>query len=112
MMTSLWDSVARAGTSFKGALHAAYGSVALAELEAGSWLGIERERFRGRSVLLAVREQMNTALALLELDGIARRLVLCTPDLSAQRLAEVAASAQTDVTLADGELQLSGTSGP
>ena len=96
MMTFLWDSVARADTGLKGALHGAEGSVALAELEAGSCLGVDRESFRGRSVLLALREQMSSALALLELDGIARRLVLCTPDLSAQRLAEVAASAHTD----------------
>ena len=112
MMTSLWDSVARSGTSPKGALHSAHGSVALAELEVGSCLGIERESFRGRSVLLALQEQMSTALALLELDGIARRLVLCTPDLSAEHLAEVAASAQTDVTLTDGCAGLPGTQGP
>jgi acyl-coenzyme A synthetase/AMP-(fatty) acid ligase len=112
MMTSLWDSVARAGTSLAGALHGAGGSVALAELETGSCLDIERESLRGRSVLLALREQMSTALALIELDGIARRLVLCTPELSAERLAEVAASAQTDVTLADGELEISGEYGP
>jgi acyl-coenzyme A synthetase/AMP-(fatty) acid ligase len=111
-MTSLWDSVARAGTSLKGALHGADDSVALAELETSSCLGIERESFRGRSVLLALREQMSTALALLELDGIARRLVLCTPDLSAQRLAEAAASAHTDVTLTDGSAELSDTHGP
>ncbi len=112
MMTSLWDSVARTGTRLEGALHGANGSVALAELETGSCLDIERESFRGRSVLLALREQMSTALALIELDGIARRLVLCTPELSAERLAEVAASAQTDVTLADGELELPGEYGP
>jgi acyl-coenzyme A synthetase/AMP-(fatty) acid ligase len=112
MMTCLWDSVARVGTSRKGALHGAGGSVALAELETGSCLGTERETFRGRSVLLALREQMSTALALLELDGIARRLVLCTPDLNAQRLAEVAASAHTDITLTDGSVELAGTHGP
>jgi acyl-CoA synthetase (AMP-forming)/AMP-acid ligase II len=112
MMTFLWDSVARTGTSLKGALHGAHGSVALAELETGSCLGVERESLRGRSVLLALREQMSTALALLELDGIARRLVLCTPDLSAQRLAEVAASAHTDVTLTDGSVELVDTLGP
>ena len=112
MMTCLWDSVARVGTSRKGALHGAGGSVALAELETASCLGTERETFRGRSVLLALREQMSTALALLELDGIARRLVLCTPDLNAQRLAEVAASAHTDITLTDGSVELAGTHGP
>jgi acyl-CoA synthetase (AMP-forming)/AMP-acid ligase II len=111
-MTFLWESVARAGTTLKGALHGAEGSVALAELEAGSCLGVDRETFRGRSVLLALREQMGSALALLELDGIARRLVLCTPDLSAQRLAEVAASAHTDVTLTDGSEELSAAHGP
>ena len=100
------------GTSRKGALHGAGGSVALAELETASCLGTERETFRGRSVLLALREQMSTALALLELDGIARRLVLCTPDLNAQRLAEVAASAHTDITLTDGSVELAGTHGP
>jgi acyl-coenzyme A synthetase/AMP-(fatty) acid ligase len=110
-MTSLWDSVAREGSSLKGALHGAEGSVVLAALETGSCLGRERESFRGRSVLLAVREQMSTALALLELDGIARRIVLCTPDLTAERLAEVAASAQTDVTLADGSAALPGIGG-
>jgi acyl-CoA synthetase (AMP-forming)/AMP-acid ligase II len=112
MMTFLWDSVARTGTSLKGALHGAHGSVALTELETGSCLGVKRESLRGRSVLLALREQMSTALALLELDGIARRLVLCTPDLSAQRLAEVAASAHTDVTLTDGSVELVDTLGP
>ena len=112
MMTSLWDSVARPGTSRKGVLHAARGSVALAELETASCLDLEREWFRGRSVLLALREQMSTAIALLELDGIARRLVLCTPDLSAERLAEVAASAQTDVVLADDSAELPGALGP
>jgi acyl-CoA synthetase (AMP-forming)/AMP-acid ligase II len=111
MMTSLWNSVAREGASLKGALHGANGSVALAELETGSCLDVERESFRGRSVLLALREQISTALALLELDGIARRLVLCTPDLNAELLAEVAASAHTDVTLTDGAVQLAGEHG-
>jgi acyl-CoA synthetase (AMP-forming)/AMP-acid ligase II len=111
MMTSLWDSVADAGMSPKGALHAAHSSVALAELETGSYLGIERESFRGRSVLLALHDQISTAIALLELDGIAQRLVLCTPDLSAERLAVVAASAQTDITLTDGAEEPSGTRG-
>jgi acyl-coenzyme A synthetase/AMP-(fatty) acid ligase len=111
-MTSLWNSVARTGASLKGALHGLDGSVTLAELGTGSCLGIERESFRGRSVLLALHEQMSTALALLELDGIARRLVLCTPDLREERLAEVAASAQTDVALTDCSAELTGTQGP
>jgi acyl-CoA synthetase (AMP-forming)/AMP-acid ligase II len=48
-----------------------------------------------------MREQLSTALALLELDGVARRLVLCTPDLTPETLAEVAHTAGTGVQLAD-----------
>ena len=52
-------------------------------------------------MLLAMHEQLSTAIALLELDGVARRLVLCTPDLTPQTQNEVASVAQTDAVLAD-----------
>src|SRR5277367_3541068 len=103
-MTSLWETVAARGANGRGAFHAPGISVALSRLSDASCLGGRVESFRGRSILLVMREQLSTAIALLELDGIARRLVLCTPDLSAQRLAEVAASAHTDVTLTDGSV--------
>jgi acyl-coenzyme A synthetase/AMP-(fatty) acid ligase len=47
-------------------------------------------------VLIATREQLPTALALIELDGVVRRMVLCTPDLTPEQLAHVAAAAQAD----------------
>ena len=34
-----------------------------------------------------MREQLANAVALIELDGVARRLVLCTPDLAPEQLA-------------------------
>ncbi len=55
-------------------------------------------------MLLALREQLSAAVALLELDGVARRVVLCTPDLTPERLAEVAATAETDAVLSDSAL--------
>src|SRR5580700_5125171 len=97
-MSSLWESVSSNGPA-AGAFHGRSGSVALAELAAGSILGGELESFRGRSVLLAMREQLSTALALLELDGVARRLVLCTPDLTPEQLAGVSATAEADIVL-------------
>src|ERR1700683_3362284 len=100
-MTSLWESVASASLGGKGAFHGAGGSIATAEPKAASCLGGALEALRGRSVLLALREQLSTAVALLELDGVARRMVLCTPDLTPQRLAEVAAIADTDAVLVD-----------
>jgi acyl-coenzyme A synthetase/AMP-(fatty) acid ligase len=73
--------------------------VALADLAGGSILGGRLESLRGRTVVLALREQLATALALVELDGVARRLVLCTPDLTAEQLAGVYAAAEADVLL-------------
>ena len=35
----------------------------------------------GRSVLLAASGQLQSALAMIELDGVARRMLLCPPDL-------------------------------
>ena len=52
-------------------------------------------------MLLALREQLAAAVALLELDGVASRMVLCTPDLTAEALAEVARTAGTDVVLTE-----------
>ena len=37
-------------------------------------------------MLVATRDQLTAALALIELDGIARRLVLCPPDFSFEHL--------------------------
>jgi acyl-CoA synthetase (AMP-forming)/AMP-acid ligase II len=97
-MSSLWESIASNGPG-AGAFHSRSGSVALQDLAAGSILGGKLDSFRGRSVLLAMREQLATALALLELDGVARRLVLCTPDLTPEQLAGVSAAAETDIVL-------------
>jgi acyl-coenzyme A synthetase/AMP-(fatty) acid ligase len=100
-MGSLWNSAAGSTGGSLSVLHSPAASVCLADLAGASCLGGALESLRGRSVLLAMREQLSTALALLELDGVARRLVLCTPDLSPEVLTEVAANAATDARLAD-----------
>jgi acyl-CoA synthetase (AMP-forming)/AMP-acid ligase II len=63
-----------------------------------------RTALAGRSVLLASCDQLTTALALIELDGIARRLVLCPPGLPDDQLAEVIATTEADAVVcgADG----------
>lgn len=97
-MSSLWESIAASGP-VRGVFHAPSGSVALADLAAASVLGGKLESYRGRSVVLAMREQLATAIALLELDGVARRLVLCTPDLTPELLAGVCATAEADTVI-------------
>jgi acyl-coenzyme A synthetase/AMP-(fatty) acid ligase len=95
-VSSLWESIAPSGAAISGQFHGRGVSVALGELAAGSTFGSALESLRGRSVLIATREQLPTALALIELDGVARRMVLCTPDLTPEQLAGVAATAQAD----------------
>ena len=56
---------------------------------------------RGRSVLVLTRDQLTTALALIELDGIARRLVLCPPDLRFEHVPYVIATAEVDALVSD-----------
>jgi acyl-coenzyme A synthetase/AMP-(fatty) acid ligase len=100
-MTSLWETVAARGANGRGAFHSPGVSLELSRLTRASCLGGRLESLRGRSILLAMREQLSTAIALLELDGIARRLVLATPELSPETLAEVATIAGTGVQLPD-----------
>ena len=86
-MASLWESIARFGGSAAGVFHARSGSAALSSLADSSALRGKLESYRGKSVVLATHEQLPSAIALIELDGIARRVVLCTPDLTGELLA-------------------------
>src|SRR5260221_4308084 len=95
-VSSLWDFIAPSGAAVSGKFHGRGALVALEQLRAGSTFGSALESLRGRSVLIATHEQLPAALALVELDGVARRMVLCTPDLTPEQLAGVAATAQAD----------------
>ena len=57
---------------------------------------------RGQSVLISSDRQLPAVQALLALDGVARRLVLCPPDLRAEHLAAVLAEAEVDAVVTDG----------
>ena len=85
----LWGALSATGKAPGGTLFARDTAIPLAELTQHSLLGSHLEALRGRCVLLAVRDQLSAALALLELDGVARRLVLCPPDLAAQHVPHV-----------------------
>jgi acyl-coenzyme A synthetase/AMP-(fatty) acid ligase len=98
---SLWESMRQASAGIRGTFHGRFDSVALADLGDASTLGGRLEALRGRSVLIATHEQLGTALALLELDGVASRVVLCTPDLTVQQLAQVAATAEAEFLITD-----------
>ena len=105
-MSSLWDIVAPQGATARGEFLGREGRVALAQLKSASILGAHLESLRGRSVLLATKDHFHTALALVELDGVARRIVLCTPDLSVEALAHVARAAAAEGLIVDAQFTL------
>ena len=59
------------------------------------------KELQDKCVLIAAKEQFNAALALIELDGFASRIVICPPDFTVDQLASVIASAKVDAILCD-----------
>ncbi|MBV9621052.1 MAG: AMP-binding protein [Gammaproteobacteria bacterium] len=99
---SLWESAGAAAAH--GRLHGRAGAVPVASLVTRSALGAPAlAALRDRSVLLLARGQLSAALALLELDGVARRLVLATPDLAAAHLPQVLRSGEIQALVIDPE---------
>lgn len=54
-----------------------------------------------RSVLLAVGDQLTSALAMTEIDGVARRMLLCPPDLAADHVEALIDDAAIDAVVTD-----------
>ena len=98
---SLWSSSSGVGRLSDRALWGAEASVSLGDLVDGSALDGRLQELRDRSVLVATSDQLTAALALIELDGVASRLVLCPPDLPAEHLPYVAATAAVDAQVTD-----------
>jgi acyl-coenzyme A synthetase/AMP-(fatty) acid ligase len=55
----------------------------------------------GRSVLLAVADQLVSGLAMTEIDGVARRMLLCPPDLNTDHLQTLIEDAGIDAVVTD-----------
>jgi acyl-CoA synthetase (AMP-forming)/AMP-acid ligase II len=66
-------------------------------------LGGNLDALAGRSVVLMAGDQLKTAAALIELDGCARRIVLCPPDFEAKHLNAVIRDAEVDAIVYDGD---------
>src|SRR5947207_3407718 len=97
----LWGSLTGSGAPPSGCLLGAGARIDLATLAGASSLGGGLEALRGRCVLLAAGDQLTAALALIELDGVARRMVLCPPDLSAEHAPAVMRDSGADAYLTD-----------
>ncbi len=64
------------------------------------------ERLAGRSVLLATGGQMAAAKAMLVLDGLARRMVLLPPGITAEQIDALLRDAQIDLVVTDADCPL------
>src|ERR1700735_3238955 len=76
-------------------------SVGLTDLHRGTILGARLPSLAGRSVLVAAENQLNAATTLIELDGVARRVVILPPGVEFGHLAEIVAAAQVDAAVID-----------
>src|SRR5580704_9964312 len=77
--------------------------IRLVDLAGGTSLGGRLAELAGGSVLLMVRDQLDAAMALIELDGVARRVVLCPPHLPTEHLAVIIADAEAEAVVSDGD---------
>ncbi len=81
----------------------------ITDLAGGTTLGGRLEELADKSVLLATGGQLTTGLALIELDGIARRLTILPPDADPEHFAAIVAGADIDAVIVDQTSAASGT---
>src|SRR5262249_7608794 len=94
------DRLAGAGTEARS-LWGIASEVRLETLSRQTRLDADPAELAGASVLIATRDPLAAAVALVELDGVARRLVVGTPDLAAEHLPRVLARGGVDGIVGD-----------
>src|ERR1700677_1026903 len=108
-LSSLRSAIAAAGESTENFVRDAGVCIPWSELATGSALYSRGDELRGRSVLVATRDQLTTIAALIELDGVASRIVLSPPDLSLETLPYVIDTADVEAIVSDRNLLQLGT---
>jgi acyl-coenzyme A synthetase/AMP-(fatty) acid ligase len=83
-------------------LHGIDTSIALERLAQGTGFAGHLAALSGRSVLLAVHDQLSAATAMIELDGVARRMVIIPPEVPPEHLSELITIAEVDSIVVDG----------
>jgi acyl-coenzyme A synthetase/AMP-(fatty) acid ligase len=99
--SSLWHALNTGGDLADRFVSGAETKIALSNFAKGSALNGRGHELCGRSVLIATVDQLVAVAALIELDGVARRIVLYPPDLSLEHLPFVARSAAVDAIVSD-----------
>ncbi|GGI24446.1 class I adenylate-forming enzyme family protein [Bradyrhizobium guangdongense] len=98
------------GAELKGrTLSDAYDVLSLTDILSQTVLGGRLRELSGRAVLLKLSDQLRSGLAMIELDGIVRRMLLCPPDLNPAHLDALIADAGIDAVVTDEPDRWSGT---
>jgi len=103
-VTSLRSILRSASDCSDRFLYGAEVKICLSDPLRGSFLGGRLPELSGRSVLIRTHDQLETALAVMELDGVARRLIICPPDLPPKHLSSVVEDAGVDAIVTDAAL--------
>jgi len=80
-------------------------SVSLTDILQHTCLLDRSREISARSVLLAMSGQLSSALAMIELDGVASRLLLCPPDLNPDHIQALINDAEIDAIATDQPLR-------
>lgn len=86
--------------------------MSLTDILSHTVLGGRLRELSGRAVLLKLSDQLRSGLAMIELDGIARRMLLCPPDLNPAHLDSLIADAGIDAVVTDEPDRWAGTGVP
>ena len=62
--------------------------------------------FSGRNVLIRTRGQLAAVLAALALDGVARRILLCPPDVPDKQIPRLMQDGEAELTITDSDIDL------
>jgi acyl-coenzyme A synthetase/AMP-(fatty) acid ligase len=98
---SLRDGLGAAGNLGTRSVFGAEATIAWSDLIAGTMLSGRANELCGRSVLVATTSQLTAIATQVELDGVARRIVLYPPDLSLEHLSHVAHAAAVEAIVSD-----------
>src|SRR5215813_15068565 len=94
------------------AISDARASVSLTDILSQTCLDACRSKLSGRSVLLSMSGQLLSGLAMIEIDGLARRMLLCPPDVNPDHLNALISDADIDTVVTDQPERWTGTNIP
>jgi acyl-coenzyme A synthetase/AMP-(fatty) acid ligase len=100
---SLWSSIVANPQPSSRLIVGAGGNATWVDLAAGTVFDCRADALRGCGIVLATADQLAAAAALIQLDGLARRIVLYPPDLPREHLGYVAKTAEADLVLTDDD---------